>query len=61
MNSVEKAEMPIPTRIANAKSFNVSPPKKNSAPTGSSVMNVVARERRTVSQTDWLMIWAIVA
>ena len=36
---------PMPTRSANAKSFSVSPPKKYSEATGSSVMNVVASER----------------
>ena len=41
-----------PTSSANAKSFSVAPPKRNSAPTGSSVMNVVASERRIVSHSD---------
>ena len=35
----------MPTMSANAKSFSVSPPKKKSAMTGSSVQSVVASER----------------
>ena len=51
----------MPTISANAKSFSVSPPKKKSATTGSSVMNVVASERRIVSQSDRFAIVANVA
>jgi len=39
----------------------VSGPKKNSAATGSKVMNVVASERRIVSHKDTLTIVAIEA
>ncbi len=54
----EYAPEPMPTSSANAKSFSVSPPKKRSAPTGSSVMNVVASERRIVSQSETFAIVA---
>ena len=47
-----------PMSSANAKSFSVAPPKRNSAPTGSSVMNVVASERRIVSQSETFAIVA---
>jgi hypothetical protein len=43
---------------ANAKSLSVSPPKRKSDVTGRSVMNVVASERRIVSQSDWFAIAA---
>ena len=58
MKMVEYAPEPIPTRSANAKSFSVSPPKTSSDATGSSVMNVVASERRIVSHSDWFAIAA---
>ena len=45
-----------PTSSANAKSFSVAPPKRNSAATGSSVMNVVASERRIVSHSETFAI-----
>ena len=48
----------MPTISANAKSLSVSPPKKNSAATGSSVMNVVASERRIVSHSETFVIVA---
>ena len=54
----EYAPDAMPTSSANAKSFSVSPPKKNSAATGSSVMNVVASERRIVSQSETFVIVA---
>ena len=54
----EYAPEVTPTSSANAKSCSVEPPKKNSAPTGSSVMNVVASERRIVSHSDTFAIVA---
>ena len=48
----------MPIISANAKSFSVAPPKKSSEATGSSVMNVVASERRIVSHSE---MFAIVA
>ena len=54
----EYAPAAIPTISAKAKSFSVSPPKRKSAPTGSSVMNDVASERRIVSQSETLAIVA---
>ena len=47
-----------PTMSANAKSFSVAPPKISSATIGSSVMNVVASERRIVSHSETLTIVA---
>ena len=44
--------------IANAKSCSVAPPKKNSATIGSSVMNVVASDRRIVSHSETFTIVA---
>ena len=49
----------IPTSSANAKSFRVAPPKMKSERTGSSVMKVVASERRIVSHSETLVIVAI--
>ena len=43
---------------ANAKSFSVAPPKMSRATIGSSVMNVVASERRIVSQSETFAIVA---
>jgi hypothetical protein len=54
----EYAPNPMPTSSAKAKSFRVSPPKRSSEATGSSVMNVVASERLTVSQSETLAIVA---
>ncbi len=54
----EYAPEPMPTSSANAKSFSVAPPNVSNEATGSSVMNVVARERRIVSQSE---MFAIVA
>ena len=54
----EYAPEVMPTRSAKAKSFSVVPPKKKSEPTGSSVMNVVASERRIVSQSETFAIVA---
>ena len=48
----------MPTISANAKSLSVAPPKKSSAATGSSVMNVVASERRIVSHSETFAIVA---
>jgi len=39
---------------AKAKSFSVAPPKISSAMIGSTVMNVVANERRIVSRGETL-------
>ena len=54
----EYAPEVIPTSSAKAKSFSVVPPKISSERIGSRVMNVVARERRIVSQSE---MFAIVA
>ena len=54
----EYAPAPMPISRANAKSFSVAPPKISSAVTGSSVMNVVASERRIVSQSETFAIAA---
>ena len=51
----------MPTISANAKSFSVSPPKKNSASTGSSVQKLVASERVRTSDIERLTIWENVA
>ena len=48
----------MPMSSAKAKSLRVEPPKKKRARTGSRVMNVVASERRIVSQSE---MFAIVA
>ena len=48
----------IPTRSASANVFSVSPPNRSSEVTGSKVMNVVARERRMVSQSETFAIVA---
>jgi hypothetical protein len=58
MKIVEYAPEPMPMSSANAKSFSVSPPKKNSAVTGSSVMNDVASERRIVYHSETFAIVA---
>ncbi len=55
---VEKAPSPIPMNSANAKSFSVAPPKISRATTGSSVMKLVASERRIVSQSETFAIAA---
>ena len=52
MKIEEYAPAPMPTSSANAKSLNVSPPKTYSVAIGSSVMNVVARDRGIVSHSD---------
>ena len=54
----EYAPEVMPTSSANAKSCSVAPPKKSSAITGSSVMNVVASERRIVSHSETFAIVA---
>ena len=54
----EYAPAPIPISSAKAKSLSVAPPKKSSEATGSSVMNVVARERLIVSQSETFAIVA---
>ena len=54
----EYAPERMPTISAKAKSCNVAPPKKSSAPIGSSVMNVVASERRIGSQSETFAIVA---
>ena len=46
----------MPTISANAKSFSVSPPNRNSASTGSSVQNDVASERTMTSLIERLTI-----
>ena len=56
--NVEIAPRPMPMKSANAKSFSVAPPNSSSAPTGRSVMNVVASERRMVSQSETFAIVA---
>ena len=48
----------MPISSANAKSFSVAPPKRSSDITGSSVMNVVASERRIVSHRETFAICA---
>ena len=48
----------MPTSSANAKSLSVAPPKKYSDSTGSSVMIVVASERRIVSHSETFAIVA---
>ena len=47
----------MPTISANAKSWSVSPPKKNSASTGRTVQNDVASERTMTSDIERLTIW----
>ena len=54
----EYAPDAMPTISANAKSFSVAPPYTSSAPTGSSVMNVVVSERRIVSHSETFVIVA---
>ena len=54
----EYAPEVTPTMSANAKSFSVAPPSTSSAMIGSSVMNVVASERRIVSHSETFMIVA---
>ena len=46
----------MPISSANAKSFSVSPPKRNSDRIGSSVMNDVFSERVSVSQSEMFTI-----
>ena len=46
----------MPTISANAKSWSVSPPKKNSANTGRIVQNDVASERTMTSDIERLTI-----
>ena len=48
----EYAPEMTPTMSANAKSLSVGPPKISSATIGSSVMNVVASDRRIVSHSE---------
>ena len=48
----------MPTISAKAKSFSVAPPKTSSEKIGSSVMKVVASERRIVSQSETFAIVA---
>src|ERR671932_123988 len=48
----------MPTKSAHAKSFSVAPPKTSSEPTGSSVMKVVASERRIVSHIETFVMLA---
>ena len=55
----EYAPEVTPTMSANAKSFNVEPPRISSAMIGSSVMNVVASDRRIVSHSETFVIVAI--
>ena len=52
MKIEEYAPEVTPIRSANAKSFSVAPPSTSSAAIGSSVMNVVANERRIVSHSE---------
>ena len=54
----EYAPEMTPTMSANAKSLSVAPPSTSSATTGSSVMNVVASERRIVSHSETFVIVA---
>ena len=58
MKIVENAPEAMPMRSANANSLSVSPPKRISERIGRSVISVVASERRTVSQSDWLAMAA---
>ena len=51
----------IPTRSANAKSLSVSPPKRNSAVTGSNVEKDVASDRVSTSDIDRFTICEKVA
>ena len=48
----EYAPEAIPTISAKAKSFSVSPPKKSSASTGSSVQKLVASDRVSTSDIE---------
>ena len=52
----EYAPDAMPISSANAKSYSVSPPKMSSDRIGNSVMNVVASERRIVSQSETFVI-----
>ena len=54
----EYAPEMTPTMSAKAKSFSVAPPRISSATIGSSVMNVVASERRIVSHSETFTIVA---
>ena len=54
----EYAPEVTPTMSANAKSFSVEPPRIERQMIGSSVMNVVASERRIVSHSETLAIVA---
>ena len=56
--NVEIAPRPMPMKSANAKSFSVAPPNSSREPTGRRVMNVVASERRIVSQSETFAIVA---
>jgi hypothetical protein len=50
-----------PTSSANAKSFNVSPPKSSSEPTGISTTKLVASDRVKTSDIERFAIWEKVA
>jgi hypothetical protein len=58
---VENAPSPMPMRSANAKSCSVWPPSTYRLTTGTSVMNVVAADRRSVSAIERFAIAANVA
>ena len=54
----EYAPEAIPIEEREGEVLSVSPPNRYSETTGRSVMNVVARERRIVSQSETLAIVA---
>ena len=54
----EYAPDTMPTISANAKSFSVAPPNRNSETTGSNVMKDVASDRLIVSHSDTFVIVA---
>ena len=56
MKTDEYVPESVPTMSAKAKSCSVSPPKKNSESTGSSVQKLVASERTMTSDIERLTI-----
>ena len=57
MNTDEYVPESVPTSSANAKSFSVSPPNRNSAITGRAVQKLVASERTMTSLIERFTIW----
>ena len=57
MKTDEYVPESVPTSSAKAKSCSVSPPKRNSARTGSAVQKLVASERTMTSLIERFTIW----